>query len=67
MDVGVLEPELEQPDTDSQELQAAFAVFQRFMRPGKGKGKGGTPSGTPGGPGSLGGAKGTGKGGAFTG
>eukprot|EP00969_Alexandrium_andersonii_P182038 8044435-Alexandrium_andersonii.AAC.1 len=28
MEVGALEPEAEDLDTDSQELQAAFAVFQ---------------------------------------
>eukprot|EP00969_Alexandrium_andersonii_P181784 8033756-Alexandrium_andersonii.AAC.1 len=67
MDVGALEPESEQVDPDTQELQAALAIFQRYMGKGKGKGKGGKPSGTPGGPGTSGGAKGTGKGGPFMG
>eukprot|EP00975_Prorocentrum_lima_P000286 59112-Prorocentrum_lima.AAC.1 len=67
MDVGALEPEAEQPDFDNPELQAAFAILQRFVRPNKGKGKGGKPSSPPGGSGSPGAAKGTGKGGAFTG
>eukprot|EP00969_Alexandrium_andersonii_P097324 4295644-Alexandrium_andersonii.AAC.1 len=51
----------------SPELQAAFAVFQRAFRPGKGRGEGGEPSDATGRPGSPGGATGTGKGGTFAG
>eukprot|EP00969_Alexandrium_andersonii_P148875 6582643-Alexandrium_andersonii.AAC.1 len=68
MDVGALEPEPADADPEAQEHQAAFAVLQRMLRPGKGKGKGSKPGspGTPGGPASSGGAKGSGKG-AFQG
>eukprot|EP00969_Alexandrium_andersonii_P126397 5587260-Alexandrium_andersonii.AAC.1 len=63
MDAGALQTELPEPDAESQELQAAFAVLQRAFRPGKGRGKGGKPSApdAPGGPVSTGGSQGTGK------
>eukprot|EP00969_Alexandrium_andersonii_P209567 9257583-Alexandrium_andersonii.AAC.1 len=64
MDVGALEPEPADADPEAQEVHAAFAVLQRMLRPGKGKGEGGEPGSpaTLGGPASAGGAKGTGKG-----
>eukprot|EP00969_Alexandrium_andersonii_P031087 1356982-Alexandrium_andersonii.AAC.1 len=60
MDAGALAPEPADADPDSQEPQAAFAVFQRVLRPGKGRGKGGKPvtHGALGGPVGTGGAKG---------
>eukprot|EP00969_Alexandrium_andersonii_P270701 11965258-Alexandrium_andersonii.AAC.1 len=67
MDIGALEPEPSDADPEAQELNAAFAALQRWIK-GKDKGKGGK-SGSPatlGGPASAGGAKGGGKG-AFQG
>eukprot|EP00969_Alexandrium_andersonii_P354552 15442419-Alexandrium_andersonii.AAC.1 len=64
MVVGALEPEPSEPDVGAQELQAAFAVFQRAFRPGKGRGEGGQPSAAdpPGALANAGGAKWGGKG-----
>eukprot|EP00969_Alexandrium_andersonii_P125369 5542290-Alexandrium_andersonii.AAC.1 len=40
MGVGARQPEPANADPDAQELQAVFAVLQRVLRPGKGKGTG---------------------------